>query len=52
MENPFANGELIGIAKGIGLGLSIVQKIATLHKGHFEYKALPNGINRFTIKLK
>lgn len=52
MRTPFSRGENIGLVKGIGLGLSIVHKIIDLHKGSFNYFALPNHLNRFTIKLK
>ncbi len=49
---PFSSGENIGLVKGIGLGLSIVEKIINLHKGVFTYKALPNSVNRFSLKLR
>ena len=49
---PFSRGENIGLVKGIGLGLSIVEKIITLHNGQFIYKPMPNSINRFSVKLK
>jgi hypothetical protein len=49
---PFSRGENIGLVKGIGLGLSIVEKIITLHNGQFIYKPMPNSVNRFSVKLK
>lgn len=52
IKNPFSRGENIGLAKGIGFGLSIVQKIISLHNGNFIYLPLVNGVNRFTVKLK
>lgn len=52
IENPFSRGDNIGLSKGIGLGLSIVQKIISLHNGNLIYLPLANGINRFTVKLK
>ncbi len=48
---PFSRGENIGLVKGIGLGLSIVEKIITLHNGQFIYKPMPNSVNRFSVKL-
>ena len=52
IKNPFSRGENIGLAKGIGFGLSIVQKIISLHNGNFIYTPLANEVNRFTVKLK
>lgn len=50
ITQPFSSGENIGI-KGIGLGLSIVHKIARLHKATFNYKALNININEFNISF-
>ena len=52
LKKPFSRSEDIGLIKGIGLGLSIVEKIIELHHGKFLYKALPDSVNRFTIILK
>jgi K+-sensing histidine kinase KdpD len=49
---PFSRGENIGLVKGIGLGLSIVEKIISLHNGQFIYKPMLNSVNRFSVKLK
>jgi signal transduction histidine kinase len=49
---PFSRGENIGLVKGIGLGLSIVEKIITLHNGQFIYTPMANSVNRFSVKLK
>ena len=50
IKSPFSNGENIGI-KGIGLGLSIVDRIVNLHKGSFTYFPKTNNINCFSINL-
>ncbi len=46
---PFFRGENSVNKKGFGLGLSIVQRIVTLHKGCISYKAIDNNINRFIV---
>ncbi|MGI8757528.1 MAG: HAMP domain-containing sensor histidine kinase [Acidimicrobiales bacterium] len=46
---PFFRGENSKNKKGFGLGLSIVQRIITLHKGSINYKSIENKINRFTV---
>ncbi len=46
---PFFRGENSKNKKGFGLGLSIVQRIITLHKGSISYKSIENNINRFTV---
>ena len=51
LKKPFVRSEDIGLIKGIGLGLSIVEKVLTYHNGHLIYTALPNSINRFTVQL-
>lgn len=52
LKKPFERSEDIGIVKGIGLGLSIVDKVLTFHNGCLIYAAMPNSINRFTVQLK
>ncbi len=52
LKKPFERSQDIGIIKGIGLGLSIVEKVLTFHNGHLIYTAMPNSINRFTVQLK
>lgn len=52
LKKPFVRSKDIGLIKGIGLGLSIVEKVLTFHNGHIIYTALPNSINRFTVQLK
>lgn len=47
---PFFRGENAQHKKGYGLGLSIVQRIITVHNGHITYQAAENK-NRFTIFL-
>lgn len=51
MKTPFARGENIGVVKGIGLGLSIVQKIVIIHNGNFIYTPIYPNTNRFSIVL-
>jgi len=46
---PMVRGENAVVAKGFGLGLSIVKRIAMLHKGDINYEAVGNNINRFTL---
>jgi signal transduction histidine kinase len=46
---PFFRGQNAQTKKGFGLGLSIVQRIISIHKGRIEYKALPPDINRFSL---
>ncbi len=45
---PFFRGGNAQLKKGFGLGLSIVQRIVSLHKGMISY-SVHNGLNRFTI---
>ena len=47
----FFRGENSTYKKGYGLGLSIVQRIITLHKGTITYKPIDGDINRFTLFL-
>jgi signal transduction histidine kinase len=48
---PFFRGENSINVKGFGLGLSIVQRVVTLHKGSISYKAVGGNINRFIVFL-
>ena len=50
IKQPFSSGENIGI-KGIGLGLSIVDRIVTFHKGTFTYIPVDIDTNLFNIQL-
>ena len=36
---------------GVGLGLTIVHRILTMHKGSLTYTPMPNQVNRFTVSL-
>lgn len=38
-------------AAGVGLGLTIVQRILNMHKGALIYTPMPNQTNRFTVSL-
>ena len=46
---PMVRGENAHLTKGFGLGLSIVKRIALLHKGSISYEVIGHGINRFTL---
>ena len=46
---PFFRGENSMFKKGYGLGLSIVNRIITIHGGTVAYEARLGDINRFTI---
>jgi len=48
---PFFRGENAQNKKGFGLGLSIVKRIAELHKGSINYQAVDPEINHFTLML-
>jgi len=52
LKVPFFRGSNSANVKGFGLGLSIVQRIITLHNGNFAYTAIKPSINRFTIYFK
>lgn len=49
---PFFRGDNAQRIKGFGLGLSIVKRIAELHKGSVLYEAINDDANRFTLLLK
>lgn len=46
---PFFRGENSVHKKGFGLGLSIVQRIVSLHKGTVRYTAVNERVNRFSL---
>jgi signal transduction histidine kinase len=48
---PFFRGENAQNKKGFGLGLSIVKRIAELHKGSINYHVIDSEINHFTLIL-
>jgi signal transduction histidine kinase len=48
---PFFRGENSTNKKGYGLGLSIVQRILSLHKATVRYEAIAPNINRFIVEL-
>ena len=48
---PFFRGENAQNKKGFGLGLSIVKRIAELHKGSINYQTIDPEINHFTLIL-
>ncbi len=48
---PFFRGDNSTNKKGFGLGLSIVQRILSLHKASVSYEAVVPDINRFTVNL-
>ena len=49
---PFYRGQNALKSKGFGLGLSIIHRIITIHKGKISYQALSGSINRFTVILE
>lgn len=48
---PFFRGQNSTNKKGYGLGLSIVQRIVSVHKGFIHYTPIHDNINRFTIYM-
>lgn len=48
---PFFRGGNALKTKGYGLGLAIVYRFVTIHKGTITYTPIANDINRFTITL-
>jgi signal transduction histidine kinase len=46
---PFFRGSNSANVKGFGLGLSIVQRIISLHNGKLEYKPVQHDVNCFAI---
>ncbi|MDD2791990.1 MAG: ATP-binding protein [Sediminibacterium sp.] len=49
---PFFRGENASNKKGFGLGLSIVDRIVSLHKGRVKYRPLGADRNVFSITLR
>jgi signal transduction histidine kinase len=48
---PFFRGGNATKTKGYGLGLAIVNRFVTIHKGTVTYTPIANDVNRFTITL-
>ncbi len=48
---PFFRGGNAAKTKGFGLGLAIVHRFVTLHKGTINYTPIANDVNRFTVTL-
>jgi signal transduction histidine kinase len=49
--NPFFRGGNALKTKGYGLGLSIVYRFISIHRGTITYTPIGNNVNRFTITL-
>ncbi len=49
--SPFFRGGNALKTKGYGLGLAIVHRFITLHKGTVTYMPISNDVNRFTITI-
>lgn len=48
---PFFRGGNALTSKGYGLGLSIVYRFISIHKGTITYTPISNDVNRFTVTL-
>lgn len=48
---PFFRGQNSMQKKGFGLGLSICQRIITIHEGKINYSVPSSGVNRITVVL-
>ena len=48
---PFFRGGNALTTKGYGLGLSMVYRFISIHKGTVTYTAISNDVNRFTVTL-
>lgn len=51
LMQPFYRGRNALKSKGFGLGLAIIHRIITIHKGKISYQALSGNINRFSVTL-
>ncbi|HJV19345.1 MAG TPA: HAMP domain-containing sensor histidine kinase [Sediminibacterium sp.] len=52
MMIPFFRGENAANKKGFGLGLSIIDRIVSLHKGKVAYEPAGKDLNIFSVTLK
>lgn len=48
---PFFRGRNAATSKGYGLGLSIVYRFISVHKGTVDYQVIDSDVNRFTVML-
>jgi K+-sensing histidine kinase KdpD len=51
MMAPFFRGRNAVTSKGYGLGLSIVYRFISVHKGAVNYQVIDTDVNRFTVTL-
>ncbi|HVZ24738.1 MAG TPA: HAMP domain-containing sensor histidine kinase [Sediminibacterium sp.] len=51
MMAPFFRGRNAVTSKGYGLGLSIVYRFISVHKGAVNYQVIDTDLNRFTVTL-